>query len=69
MAIDDKEWGELKQMVKDTRDDVIKIDKKLDKGFGLINDRVRKLEVWKGYMMGIGSLLVVAISLFMKYVL
>jgi len=65
MAIDDKEWGKLTQKIKDMHDDIkeIKSDVKAQ------NTRVDKLEVRWGYMVGVGSVLVIVIPLLIKFLI
>ena len=62
--MDDQEFGEMLQMVKDTRDDV----KEIKKDVKAQNGRVRRLEIKWGYMAGIGSILLFGIPLILKYV-
>jgi len=60
--MDDREYGELIQMVKDTRSDV----KEIKRDIKAQNGRVRRLEIKWGYMAGIGAVLVVAVPLLIR---
>ncbi|RKX25089.1 MAG: hypothetical protein DRP46_12430 [Candidatus Zixiibacteriota bacterium] len=60
--MDDKEFGELLQMVKDTRSDV----KEIKRDIKAQNGRVRRLEIKWGYMAGIGAVLVIAVPLLIR---
>ena len=62
--MDEKESGELIQMVRDTREDV----KEIKDNVKAQNGRVRRLEIKWGYMAGIGSILLFSIPLILKYV-
>jgi len=62
--MDEKESGELIQMVRDTREDV----KEIKDNVKAQNGRVRRLEIKWGYMAGIGSILLFGIPLILKYV-
>ena len=60
--MDDKEFGILLQMVKDTRSDV----KEIKRDIKAQNGRVRRLEIKWGYMAGIGAVLVIAVPLLIR---
>lgn len=60
--MDDKEFGILLQMVKDTRSDV----KEIKRDIKAQNGRVRRLEIKWGYMAGIGAVLIVAVPLLIR---
>jgi len=49
------------------KDALQRIETKVDGGFEKMNGRVRKLEVWKGYVLGVSAIIAVVISYILKH--
>lgn len=61
---DPVEWGKLMQKLDSMHEDVVGIKEAVQRQ----NGRVRKLEVWRGYIIGIGAAITFIITSVLKWV-